>query len=1756
MHRSQTNKVDYNSPLNQKPGKLASPGLELKQKFLNSLVIGNFYYKGIKYSGAFTGRHAIDTITDSFGLPDRLLSLQVAKKLDQYNIYQSINNESDPNNNCLIDSSDIMYILSKEAFSCLLPSPDILLNNKKIKNPTNFNPKIIPPAALNELSISAPKNIIKYPLSSELSLIDIDPKSPPLLSKKHANNSEALEEFSFKENNLEPFDTSSPLLPMDSHLLVNNELNKEDPSHSIVSSEKSSQDKAHIENSDITLRLNVDFEKKLSIDIDKLIRSPDNPIIYKPSKHPVQLGEEVSNQSSADRFSILNSDDGYFSQNIFNSKFPLHRISDATIIDPALPISSYYNSHNKTSLIDTNYISSNRRPKKIADSSDYNIMSNRPPLSTRAHRSFSTKPILNRSSSHFSFSESKHINRGSLKSTRSASMDSHSFDSSNSKENAINLEMPNTSESIAKSPKSNRKNRDSELFSIFSFENYKFFNSNPFKNISRNINKNRQPSKSSSIPESIAASLSSPDRSSYSSSENNNPSNINLDESLSAQEPLPLSKKQSLSSFLNSKVSNFRKAKNEKSNFKNDSVYKETPSKSKKSIDGNKPVLSSKKSKYGRDAAFEYSQLAKKSPKLKRQSKSVIDLSSSVNISSHPISLINSQSDNKKSNDRRPTLWAHTVSQEVLDNLTPDEIGWQESIYETIVTESDYMHDLKLIDQLYVEPLRSSNIIPKSRFDDFIEKLFLNYKQLIKSNLELLKDLETRQAQSPNGIIHGIGDIFLKWSDNIEPFIYYSANVQFAQVALEAEMHENQSFSDFIYSTESNVLSRRLPIQSFISRPTAKFARYPMLLSSVLKRTPREGFEDEVSNLEYVISVIKSTLEHINEINATQVNKLRLMRLTTQIRTTAEEAEILDIGNENRKLLLEDDFYRNDGSILHAFLFDNCFILANKKKVSHAKGVFEYIVQKGPLPLMLLNVNALTSNNGELIHPLVPKKTPFGRLPTIISKQSSQTSQQSNSAVFNNVYSSTSSFANNTTNIQTSSSSNSTSNIQNYANQQYKNGSSPALLSKKSTSAMSSTNNVFALNSAISTILIPGNVEIMSNCAPLAFGMISKLGWEVTLWAANVQSRNMWVERVNEQVQILNNLTSSKLRYNLVANKSNLHLEASCISEYISSDGQMIKLIGAVDGIYMLKSCSMDRATKVCNLNNVTNLAVLEHHNMVIVQHERTVAVIPLNELENFSTWNLQSRGTKLASLVSYFNVGIYQNEPLLVLMKFRNNRSYFKCLQPVMVATASSSSSSVMVYQNYPFALNVIHEFCIPGQSTRVFFFKRKLCIANGNCFDVVDLANKVITQSLPSIDAGFPDELGKISRSTSNQTNFSASSGGNVVGKGGNDNSSIVSNGIDSLAMAIYRINKLFLLCFEDFALYIDRMGQLTQPNLVINFLVKPISFKFVHPNYLVIVGKLFLEIRFVDTGNLFLILRIPDVHILDDGQHLLSSSSKQKLTNINSPKSPSSSLRNREQTKRSVFLSMQSKYLPDCLSKSDPKTGMAPDSDSESAIEIHVDSNKSPKNIHLEDYIYGKTNGSKQNLANAGESDFTDAKLGENPQSQSKLYIHGSNSDLRDYSQQSFVHEDTLLSSSSSPSPIRNSHPGSIPINHMSKRSGLDKEFNLRAVSDIRRSISRSNTASQTDLSSNNSQSQQRDKFNQRQDSQSTFITRHKSSLNNMGGSQGSGFFSSFLGGNGRSNSMFNPSDLGNGAYGTNPNSMNFGDDHYCVVELVLP
>jgi hypothetical protein len=165
------------------------------------------------------------------------------------------------------------------------------------------------------------------------------------------------------------------------------------------------------------------------------------------------------------------------------------------------------------------------------------------------------------------------------------------------------------------------------------------------------------------------------------------------------------------------------------------------------------------------------------------------------------------------------TLWIHSVPQDVLDSTSDSEKKRQEAINEVFYTERDFVRDLeylrdvsllpfhsseiptcssRFVDsiQFWIKPLRSQNIIPEARREDFVTQVFWNVLEIYAVNVRLADQLNKRQKQTH--VVDHVGDIFLDMVPHFAPFVKYGAHQLYGKYEFEKEKGSNPAFAKFV----------------------------------------------------------------------------------------------------------------------------------------------------------------------------------------------------------------------------------------------------------------------------------------------------------------------------------------------------------------------------------------------------------------------------------------------------------------------------------------------------------------------------------------------------------------------------------------------------------------------------------------------------------------------------------------------------------------------------------------------------------------------------------------------------------------------------------------------------------------------------------------------------------------------------------------------------------------------------------------------
>jgi RHO1 GDP-GTP exchange protein 1/2 len=289
-------------------------------------------------------------------------------------------------------------------------------------------------------------------------------------------------------------------------------------------------------------------------------------------------------------------------------------------------------------------------------------------------------------------------------------------------------------------------------------------------------------------------------------------------------------------------------------------------------------------------------------------------------------------------------LWINTVPKEIADSVGDREQKRQEVISEICYTERDFVKDLEYLRDFWILPLRSKNSpIPAARREKVVRNIFTNiidHPALHTVSSRFAKAISERQQKNP--VVPNLGDIFLEYVPQFEPFILYGSKQLEAKFEFENERSNNPFFSKFVDEIERRKESRKLELNGYLTKPTTRLARYPLLLENVLKYT-EDGNPDK-EDIPKVLVMIRSLLSRVNAESGKAENRFNLRRLHDQLKFRPQDRVDLRLTEDGRELVFKTNFKKtpNDPTDITAFLFDHAVLLVRIKQVGKTEEVKAY----------------------------------------------------------------------------------------------------------------------------------------------------------------------------------------------------------------------------------------------------------------------------------------------------------------------------------------------------------------------------------------------------------------------------------------------------------------------------------------------------------------------------------------------------------------------------------------------------------------------------------------------------------------------------------------------------------------------------------------------------------------------------------------------------------------------------------------------
>ncbi|CAG83379.1 YALI0B20218p [Yarrowia lipolytica CLIB122] len=334
------------------------------------------------------------------------------------------------------------------------------------------------------------------------------------------------------------------------------------------------------------------------------------------------------------------------------------------------------------------------------------------------------------------------------------------------------------------------------------------------------------------------------------------------------------------------------------------------------------------------------------------------------------------------SDNKEQKLWRERVTKEIANSVDDEEKKRQEVICELIYTERDFVKDLEYVRDYWITPLRTSNIIPEARRERFIKMVFSFIMDVHAVNIKLAEALTKREQFAP--VVRRVGDIFLQHVPRFEPFIKYGASQLYGKYEYEREKSSNPAFAKFVNDTERLEQSRKLELNGYLTKPTTRLARYPLLLEAVLKHTKEDN--PDYGDIPEAIKQIKAYLMKVNEKSGQSENRFSLMQLNQSLVFQKNDYVDLKLMEESRRIIFKGSLKKRTQDTqgeIQVYLLDH-FLLFVKVKVVNKREIMR--VYKKPIPLELL----LAAQAEEI----GPKSSSFRRppsslIPKTVSKESS-----------------------------------------------------------------------------------------------------------------------------------------------------------------------------------------------------------------------------------------------------------------------------------------------------------------------------------------------------------------------------------------------------------------------------------------------------------------------------------------------------------------------------------------------------------------------------------------------------------------------------------------------------------------------------------------------------------------------------------------------------------------------------------------------
>ncbi|XP_043521564.1 intersectin-1 isoform X12 [Frieseomelitta varia] len=239
-----------------------------------------------------------------------------------------------------------------------------------------------------------------------------------------------------------------------------------------------------------------------------------------------------------------------------------------------------------------------------------------------------------------------------------------------------------------------------------------------------------------------------------------------------------------------------------------------------------------------------------------------------------------------------PSNYVSPMSNEMTTNLLMAgldsiERKRQEYIKELITTEQAYIEDMRLVHEVFEKPLIESLVLTV----DEVDKIFVNWRDIIACNDNFLRTLRIRRDNSEGGIVRMIGDILCENIPRMSAYIRFCSCQISAAVYLQRLTETMPEFVKVAQVCQQDPRTKGMPLSSFLIKPMQRITKYPLIIGKILEHTPIDHPDRQY--LQEALAKAEEFCTQVNEGVREKENSDRLEWLQTHVACDGLEEQLI-----------------------------------------------------------------------------------------------------------------------------------------------------------------------------------------------------------------------------------------------------------------------------------------------------------------------------------------------------------------------------------------------------------------------------------------------------------------------------------------------------------------------------------------------------------------------------------------------------------------------------------------------------------------------------------------------------------------------------------------------------------------------------------------------------------------------------------------------------------------------------------------------